>query len=115
MARAGNEIQKECNDYLSEKNVLQLGDGKVLLFLFYFYPFKSYLIFKVVSTRAHEMKSFDYVFHAVTPNMDKNGDLKKSLEALEKLFRIIFHKCEFFKIKSIALPLLGSGMNQEKL
>ena len=109
--RVDDEIQKECNEYFKQKIFFQFGDGKVLLFLDYFYSFKSHLIFKVVLTSAHEMKNFNYVFHAVTLNMDKNGDLKKSLETL---FRIIFHKCELLKIKPIALPLLGSGMNQEK-
>jgi O-acetyl-ADP-ribose deacetylase (regulator of RNase III) len=60
------------------------------------------------------MKSFDYIFHAVTPKMNKNEDLKKYAENLENLFTRIFLKCELLKVDSIVLPLLGSGENKEK-
>lgn len=90
VSKAGNEIQKECNDYLLEKIVNQIEDGKF------------------VSTTAHGMKSFDYIFHAVTPKMNKNEDLKKYGEILENLFMRIFLKCELFKVNSIVLPLLDT-------
>ena len=57
------------------------------------------------------MRNCKYIFHAVGPNMaDYQNKVDECYELLKRTFFNIFIRCEKLKLKSVAVPLISSGI-----
>lgn len=86
ISRAGGpEIQKESDEYVRKYGPVEPGG--------------------VAVTSAGKMKA-KYIIHTVGPIGDKEGND----EIIKKAFENIFSKVDKFKIESIAIPFIGTGI-----
>jgi O-acetyl-ADP-ribose deacetylase (regulator of RNase III) len=92
--RGGNKVQTECDDYLRKKNLKSLQDGEVM------------------NTKSYDMKNIDFIIHAVGPDIyNYKHDKNKCYAVLKSTFYNVFEYANSkLKIKSIALPLISSGI-----
>lgn len=92
--RGGYQVQTECDDYLRKKNLRSLQDGEVM------------------DTKSYDMKNCDYIIHAVGPDIyNYKHDKNKCFAVLKSTFyNVLEYADSKLKIKSIALPLISSGI-----
>lgn len=82
------DINDECSKWISKNGIVKIGD--------------------VAVTSGGKLTDVKHIFHAVGPHWDKCGSKNELM--LSKVFSEIFKQCEIYKVKSIAIPLISSGI-----